>query len=128
MLVAIPGASWEREEKPMPRPSKRVSPETLGGRMRAARQALHLSLADVAGQRYSTCLISQLERNRVDPSQECIRDLAERLKLPMEDVLALAQQQRRSEAEAPRYTIYEEQRMQAQLALVHNRPREALNY
>src|SRR6266699_3049567 len=54
----------------MPRPSKRVSPDTLGGRMRAARQDLHLSLAEVAGERYSTSLISQIERNRVDPSQE----------------------------------------------------------
>lgn len=112
----------------MPRPSKRVSPDTLGGRMRAARQALHLSLAEVAGERYSTSLISQIERNRVDPSQESIRYLAERLKLPIEELLALAQQYRESEAEAPRYKIYEEQRIQAQQALANNWPREALNY
>lgn len=59
----------------MPRPSKRVSPDTLGGRIRAARQELHLALAEVAGDRYSTSLISQIERNRVDPSQESLRFL-----------------------------------------------------
>jgi transcriptional regulator with XRE-family HTH domain len=112
----------------MPRPSKRVSPDTLGGRMRAARQDLHLSLAEVAGERYSTSLISQIERNRVDPSQESLSYLAERLKLPIEDLMALAQQHRESEAEVPRYKIYEEQRNQAQQALANNRSREALNY
>ncbi len=112
----------------MPRPSKRVSPDTLGGRMRAARQDLHLSLAEVAGERYSTSLISQIERNRVDPSQESLGYLAERLKLPIEDLMALAQQHRESEAEVPRYKIYEEQRNQAQQALANNRSREALNY
>src|SRR6266567_9084396 len=112
----------------MPRPSKRVSPDTLGGRIRAARQEMRLSLAEVAGERYSTSLISQIERNRVDPSQESIRYLAERLKLPIEELLALAQQHRESEAEAPRYKIYEEQRIQAQQALANNWPREALNY
>ncbi|HET8852597.1 MAG TPA: helix-turn-helix domain-containing protein [Ktedonobacteraceae bacterium] len=110
----------------MPRPSKRVSPDTLGGRIRAARQELHLSLAEVAGERYSTSLISQIERNRVDPSQESLRYLAERLELPLEDLAALAQQQRNSEVEVSRYKIYEEQRIQAQQALANNRPREAL--
>src|SRR6266571_8962982 len=110
----------------MPRPSKRVSPDTLGGRMRAARQDLHLSLAEVAGERYSTSLISQIERNRVDPSQESLGYLAERLKLPIEDLMALAQQHRESEAEASRYKIYDERRLQAQQLLVSNRPREAL--
>jgi len=110
----------------MPRPSKRVSPDTLGGRIRAARQELHLSLAEVAGERYSTSLISQIERNRVDPSQESLRYLAERLELPLEDLMALAQQQRNSEAEVSKYKIYEEQRLQAQQALANNRPQEAL--
>ncbi len=110
----------------MPRPSKRVSPDTLGGRIRAARQELHLSLAEVAGERYSTSLISQIERNRVDPSQESLRYLAERLELPLEDLTALAQQQRNSEVEVSRYKVYEEQRIQAQQALANNRPREAL--
>ncbi len=110
----------------MPRPSKRVSPETLGGRIRAARQNLHLSLAEVAGERYSTSLISQIERNRVDPSQESLRYLAEQLKLPIEDLTALAQQQRDSETEVSKYKVYEEQRLQAQELLTNNRPREAL--
>src|SRR5713101_8986110 len=108
----------------MPRPSKRVPPDTLGGRMRAARQDLHLSLAEVAGERYSTSLISQIERNRVDPSQESLSYLAERLKLPIEDLMALAQQHRESEAEVSRYKIYEEQRTQAQQALANNWSRE----
>lgn len=111
----------------MPRPSKRVSPDTLGGRIRAARQNLHLSLAEVAGERYSTSLISQIERNRVDPSQESLRYLAERLKLPFEDLMALAQQHRESEAEVSRYKVFEEQRMQAQQALANNRFHEALH-
>jgi transcriptional regulator with XRE-family HTH domain len=110
----------------MPRPSKRVSPDTLGGRIRAARQNLRLSLAEVAGERYSTSLISQIERNRVDPSQESLGYLAERLKLPIEDLMALAQQHRESEAEVTRYKVYDEQRMQAQQALANNRSHEAL--
>ncbi len=93
--------------------------------MRAARQELHLSLAEVAGDRYSTSLISQIERNRVDPSQESLRYLAERLELPLEDLVALAQQQRNAEVEVSRYTVYEEQRVQAELALANGRPQEA---
>ena len=111
----------------MPRPPKRVAPDTLGGRIRAARQELHLALAEVAGGRYSTSLISQIERNRVDPSQESLRYLAERLKLPLEDLVALAQQQRNSEAEVGNVKVYEEQRMQAELALGKGRPQEALH-
>lgn len=110
----------------MPRPSKRVPPETLGGFIRAARQNLHLSLAEVAGDRYSTSLISQIERNRVDPSQESLHFLAERLKLSLEDLAALAQQHRDTDAEASQYKGYEEQRIQTQQALSGNRPREAL--
>jgi tetratricopeptide (TPR) repeat protein len=116
-----------RDGSKMPRPSKRVSPDTLGGRIRAARQELHLSLAEVAGDRYSTSLISQIERNRVDPSQESLRYLAERLELPLEDLVALAQQQRNSEVEVSRYKVYEEQRVQAQQAIANGRPQEALN-
>jgi transcriptional regulator with XRE-family HTH domain len=111
----------------MPRPSKRVSPDTLGGRIRAARQELHLSLAEVAGDRYSTSLISQIERNRVDPSQESLRYLAERLQLPLDDLVALAQQQRNSEVEVSRYKLYEEQRLQAQQAIATGRPQDALS-
>ncbi len=110
----------------MPRPSKRVSPETLGGRIRAARQHLHLSLAQVAGERYSTSLISQIERNRVDPSQDSLRYLADRLTLPIEDLTAFVQQQRDAETDGSTYQVYEEQRRQAQELLTTNQPREAL--
>lgn len=110
----------------MPRPSKRVSPDTLGGRIRAARQELHLALAEVAGDRYSTSLISQIERNRVDPSQESLRYLAQRLELPLDELMALAQHQRNSEAEVVNYKAYEEQHAQAEFALAKGRPQDAL--
>src|SRR5579864_2622939 len=110
----------------MPRPPKPVSPDTLGGRMRAARQELHLSLAEVAGDRYSTSLISQIERNRVDPSQESLRFLAERLKLPLKDLIALSQQSRATETEEHKYKHYEEQRRQASQLLENNQARKAL--
>ena len=110
----------------MSRPPKPISPNTLGGRVRAARQEMHLSLAEVAGERYSTSLISQIERNRVDPSPESLRYLAERLELPLEDLMALALQQRHSEAEVEQYKLYEEHRVQAELALATNRPHVAL--
>src|SRR5271165_3322930 len=97
----------------VPRPSKHVSPDTLGGRIRAAREYLHLSLAEVAEGHYSTSLISQIERNRVDPSQESLRFLAERLKLPLEDLETLAQQHRESEVEARQYRSYEDLRSEA---------------
>ena len=84
----------------MPRPSKHISPDTLGGRLRAAREEQHLSLADVAGDQYSTSLISQIERNRVDPSHESLRFLADRLKLPLEELEMLAKQHREAEVEA----------------------------
>ncbi len=96
----------------MPRPSKHVSPDTLGGRIRAAREELHLSLADVAGNQYSTSLISQIERNRVDPSQESLHYLAERLHLPLTDLEILAQQHRASEVEARQYKSYEDFRVE----------------
>lgn len=76
----------------MPRPSKPVSPDTLGGRIRAARKNLHLSLAEVTQGHYSTSLLSQIERNRIDPSQESLRFLAHRLEIPFEDLEILAQQ------------------------------------
>ncbi|MBA2287333.1 MAG: helix-turn-helix transcriptional regulator [Ktedonobacteraceae bacterium] len=110
----------------MARPSKRVSPDTLGGRIRAARQNLHLSLADVAKDRYSTSLISQIERNRIDPSPESLQFLAEKLKLPLEDLLALIQQRRESEAEAHRYKEIEEQRVRAAQLLEGNHAGAAL--
>lgn len=97
----------------MPRPSKHVSPDTLGGRIRAARELLQLSLADVAGGHYSTSLISQIERNRVDPSEESLRFLAERLKLSFEDLEILAQQHRAPEFEPRHYKSYDDLRAKA---------------
>jgi transcriptional regulator with XRE-family HTH domain len=76
----------------MPRPSKRISPDTLGGRIRAAREQLRLSLAEVASGQYSTSLLSQIERNKVEPSEESLRFLADRLQLCFEELSRLAQQ------------------------------------
>src|SRR5215472_700314 len=97
----------------MPRPSKQVSLETLGGRIRAARENLHLSLADVANGHYSTSLISQIERNRIEPSQESLRFLAKRLELPLEDLITLAQQHRTKEIEHHQDKAFEELRLEA---------------
>jgi transcriptional regulator with XRE-family HTH domain len=110
----------------MPRPLKSVPADTLGGRIRAARQRLHLSLAQVAGDKYSTSLISQLERNKIEPSSESLKYLAERLNLPLEELSLLAQQRRESEAEASKYQQFEDQRAQAAHLLDINRPRQAL--
>ncbi len=110
----------------MPRPSKYISPDTLGGRIRAAREEQHLSLADVAGDQYSTSLISQIERNRVDPSHESLRFLAERLKLPLEDLEMLAKQHRAAEVEARQYKSYEELRIEASQLLKSRDIQEAL--
>ena len=90
----------------MPRPSKRISPETLGGRIRAARERLRLSLAEVASGHYSTSLLSQIERNKVEPSEESLRFLAERLQLCFEELSRLAQQQRRLGAEDDQEEFY----------------------
>lgn len=110
----------------MPRPSKRVAPDTLGGRLRTARQNLHLSLADVAANRYSTSLISQIERNRVDPSTESLQYLAERLQLPYEDLQVLARQHRESETEANLYREYEAKYAEINLLLMRRQPALAL--
>ncbi|HEY1351926.1 MAG TPA: helix-turn-helix transcriptional regulator [Ktedonobacteraceae bacterium] len=110
----------------MPRPSKRVAPDTLGGRLRAARQSLHLSLADVAGEKYSTSLISQIERNRVDPSPESLRYLAERLKLPFDELQNLARQHRESETEANLYREYEAKYAQISQLLARHQLTQAL--
>lgn len=111
----------------MPRPSKHVSPDTLGGRIRAAREDLHLSLADVANGHYSTSLISQIERNRVDPSQESLRFLAERLNLSFEDLESLAQQHRESEVEARQYRSFEDLRHEATQLLKNKDASKALS-
>jgi len=110
----------------MPRPSKQVAPDTLGGRLRTARQNLHLSLADVAANRYSTSLISQIERNRVDPSSESLQYLAERLQLPYEDLQVLARQHRESETEANLYREYEAKYAEINLLLIRRQPAQAL--
>ncbi len=111
----------------MPRPSKHVSPDTLGGRIRAAREYLHLSLAEVANGHYSTSLISQIERNRVDPSRDSLRFLAERLKLPADDLEILAHQHRESEVEAREYTSFDALRSDAARLLAERQVPEALH-
>ncbi len=110
----------------MPRPSKQVPPNTLGGRIRAARQNLGLSLAEVAGERYSTSLISQIERNRVDPSPDSLEYLATRLRLPLEELTMLEQRHRESETESNKYKNFEDQRRVAAQLLASNSPRHAL--
>lgn len=110
----------------MPRPSKRVAPDTLGGRLRTARQSLHLSLAEVAGERYSTSLISQIERNRVDPSLESLHYLSERLKLPFEELQELAHQHRESETEANLYRTYEARYAEIHQLLLRNQALQAI--
>ncbi len=110
----------------MPRPSKHVSPDTLGGRIRAAREYLHLSLAEVASGHYSTSLISQIERNRVDPSRDSLKFLAERLKLSVDDLEILAHQHRESEVEARDYTSFDALRIDAARLLVEHQAAEAL--
>lgn len=110
----------------MPRPSKHVSPDTLGGRIRAAREYLHLSLAEVASGHYSTSLISQIERNRVDPSRDSLRFLAERLKLSVDDLEVLAHQHRESEVEARDYTSFDTLRSDTTRLLAERQIAEAL--
>lgn len=110
----------------MPRPPKHVPPDTLGGRIRAARAELRLSLARVAADRYSTSLISQIERNRVEPSYESLQYLADQLQLPFDELLELAQQHRESEAEAQRYKIYDELRDECARQLANQHATKAL--
>ncbi|MBV9228330.1 MAG: helix-turn-helix transcriptional regulator [Chloroflexi bacterium] len=111
----------------MPRPSKHISPDTLGGRIRAAREQLRLSLAAVADGHYSTSLISQIERNRVDPSQESLRFLAKRLQLPLADLETLAQQPRETEVEAHDFKSYEDLRIEAAQLLANKEIQHALS-
>src|SRR5579859_6673962 len=110
----------------MPRPPKHVPPDTLGGRLRAARENLHLSLANVAADRYSTSLISQIERNRVEPSYESLQFLAEQLQLPFDELLALSQQHKESEAEARQYQQYEDVHHESSRLLASRFVRKAL--
>ncbi len=110
----------------MPRPPKHVPPDTLGGRIREARENLRLSLANVAGDRYSTSLISQIERNRVEPSLESLQFLAERLCLPLEDLKMLAQRQRDAEVREQQGQRYEILYQEASQALLAKRSHDAL--
>lgn len=110
----------------MPRPPKHVPPDTLGGRIRAARENLRLSLASVAGDRYSTSLISQIERNRVEPSEESLEFLAVQLRLPIEDLRLLAQRQRDAEVQEHQDQRYENLYKEALAALAEKNPGDAL--
>lgn len=110
----------------MPRPSKHVPPETLGGRIRAARESQRLSLAEVAAERYSTSLISQIERNRVEPSQESLQYLSEKLKLPFGELDRLAQMQRETDSEEQQFKHYEELRTRAEQARANKAPLRGL--
>ncbi len=112
----------------MPRPSKHVPPETLGGRIRAARESQHLSLAEVAGERYSTSLISQIERNRVEPSQESLQYLSDKLKLPFWELELLAQTQRETDSEEQQYRQYDELRVQVEQARNNKEFSQALEF
>jgi tetratricopeptide (TPR) repeat protein len=89
---------------------------------------LHYSLADVAGEKYSTSLISQIERNRVDASTESLRYLAERLQLPYDDLQIMARQQRESETEASLYQEFEAKYAEINQLLLRKRPDEALKH
>src|SRR2546421_3594324 len=110
----------------MPRPPKHVPPDTLGGRIRAARESLNLSLANVAAGRYSTSLISQIERNRVEPSSESLQFLAKKLQLPLADLQTLANLQREAGNETCQYKAYQELLSSALELLASKQPREAL--
>jgi transcriptional regulator with XRE-family HTH domain len=110
----------------MPRPPKHVPPDTLGGRIRAARAELRLSLAHVAADRYSTSLISQIERNRVEPSYESLQFLADQLQLPFDELLVLSQQHKESETEARQYKIYDELREESARQLANQHAARAL--
>lgn len=110
----------------MPRPLKPVSPNTLGGVIRSARQKQNLSLAQVAGEKYSTSLISQIERNRIEPSAESLEYLAEQLQLPLDELMALAFQNREPITDESKLKSFDDKRAQASQLLADNRPRRAL--
>ena len=110
----------------MPRPPKHVPPDTLGGRIREAREKLGLSLANVAGERYSTSLISQIERNRVEPSLDSLHFLSEQLCIPLEELKQLALQQRDTEAQEQEGQHYEMLFQEATQALLAKHSHDAL--
>lgn len=61
---------------------------SLGIRVRQARQALGLSLAAVAGKDFSRAFLNQIELGRAQPSTNTLRIIAERLQRPIEFFLA----------------------------------------
>ncbi len=111
----------------MPRPPQHVPPHSLGGCIRAARKRKHLSLAEVAGKTYSTSLLSQIERNRIDPSPGSLRFLAERLELSFDELMELAQQQKMAESAMSQYDYYENLRAEASQALTNKHINTALD-
>ena len=110
----------------MPRPPEQVPPDTLGGRIRAARKKQRKSLADVAGDRYSTSLLSQIERNKIEPSAESLHFLAVQLRLSFEELKALAQRQKEAEPSEARYKHYDVLRAKAAQAIAIHRYVQAL--
>ena len=110
----------------MPRPPKHVPPDTLGGRIRETREKLGLSLANVAADRYSTSLISQIERNRVEPSLDSLHFLSEQLCIPLEELKQLALQQRDIEAQEQEVQHYTMLYQEATQALLVKRSHDAL--
>jgi transcriptional regulator with XRE-family HTH domain len=110
----------------MPRPLKNVPADTLGGKIRAARQRLRLSLSEVAGDTYSTSLISQIERNKIEPSLSSLKYLAQKLNLSYDELAAMAQQNREIEEEATTFQHLDELRQQAERLLSSNLPKQAL--
>lgn len=110
----------------MPRPPQQVPPDTLGGRIRAARKKLRKSLAEVAGDRYSTSLLSQIERNKIEPSTESLHFLAVQLRLSFEELKLLAQRQKESEPSEARYKHFDNLRARAAQAIALHRNTQAL--
>ena len=110
----------------MPRPPEQVPPDTLGGRIRAARKKQRKSLADVVGGRYSTSLLSQIERNKIEPSAESLHYLAVQLRLSFEELKALAQRQKEAEPSEARYKHYDTLRAKAAQAIAMHRNAQAL--
>lgn len=112
----------------MPRPPQQVPPETLGGLLRETRKRMCLSLAEVAGERYSTSLISQIERNRLEPSEESLHFLADKLDLSFEELCELAQQQKDSEDTTAQLKLYEDLRSKATESFTNKQVHLALSY
>jgi tetratricopeptide (TPR) repeat protein len=61
-----------------------AAPNSLGRRIRQARQELGLSLAAVAGDDFSRAFLNQIELGRAQPSTQNLRIIAHRLQRPIE--------------------------------------------